>query len=183
VGDNKSISVDIRLIAATNQDLQTAINEKRFRQDLYYRLAVARFRIPPLRERPEDIPLLVEHFINKYSKKMDRPVRLGKGALERLTAYNFPGNVRELENLMEQGVALTVGGEMQIVDLLEPGDGGIPDNQTLEDIVSAAERQAIRAALVHNDTTDQAAETLGLSPTTLWRKMKKLNIDNPHRRR
>ena len=183
VGDNKSISVDIRLIAATNQDLQTAINEKRFRQDLYYRLAVARFRIPPLRERPEDIPLLVEHFINKYSKKMDRPVRLGKGALERLTAYNFPGNVRELENLMEQGVALTVGGEMQIVDLLEPGDGGIPDNQTLEDIVAAAERQAIRAALVHNDTTDQAADTLGLSPTTLWRKMKKLNIDNPHRRR
>jgi two-component system, NtrC family, response regulator HydG len=183
VGDNKSISVDIRLIAATNQDLQTAITEKRFRQDLYYRLAVARFRIPPLRERPEDIPLLVEHFINKYSKKMDRPVRLGKGALERLTAYNFPGNVRELENLMEQGVALTVGGEMQIVDLLEPGEGGIPDNQTLDDIVSAAERQAIRAALVHNDTTDQAAETLGLSPTTLWRKMKKLNIDNPHRRR
>ncbi len=183
VGDNKSISVDVRLIAATNQDLQTAINEKRFRQDLYYRLAVARFRIPPLRERPEDIPLLVEHFINKYSKKMDRPVRLGKGALERLTAYNFPGNVRELENLMEQGVALTVGGEMQIVDLLEPGDGGIPENQTLEDIVSAAERQAIRAALVHNDTTDQAADTLGLSPTTLWRKMKKLNIDNPHRRR
>ncbi len=183
VGDNKSISVDVRLIAATNQDLQTAINEKRFRQDLYYRLAVARFRIPPLRERPEDIPLLVEHFINKYSKKMDRPVRLGKGALERLTAYNFPGNVRELENLMEQGVALTVGGEMQIVDLLEPGDGGIPDNQTLEDIVCAAERQAIRAALVHKDTTDQAAETLGLSPTTLWRKMKKLNIDNPHRRR
>ncbi len=183
VGDNKFISVDIRLIAATNQDLQTAINEKRFRQDLYYRLAVARFRIPPLRERPEDIPMLVEHFINKYSKKMDRPVRLGKGALERLTAYSFPGNVRELENLMEQGVALTMGGEMQIVDLLEPGDGGIPDNQTLEDIVSAAERQAIRATLVHNDTTDQAAETLGLSPTTLWRKMKKLNIDNPHRRR
>lgn len=183
VGDNKSISVDIRLIAATNQDLQTAINEKRFRQDLYYRLAVARFRIPPLRERPEDIPMLVEHFINKYSKKMDRPVRLGKGALERLTAYNFPGNVRELENLMEQGVALTVGGEIQIVDLLEPGDGGIPDNQTLEDIVSAAERQAIRAALVHNETTDKAADTLGLSPTTLWRKMKKLNIDNPHRRR
>lgn len=183
VGDNKSISVDIRLIAATNQDLQAAINEKRFRQDLYYRLAVARFRIPPLRERPEDIPMLVEHFINKYSKKMDRPVRLGKGALERLTAYNFPGNVRELENLMEQGVALTVGGEIQIVDLLEPGDGGIPDNQTLEDIVSAAERHAIRAALVHNETTDKAADTLGLSPTTLWRKMKKLNIDNPHRRR
>jgi two-component system response regulator HydG len=183
VGDNKSISVDIRLIAATNQDLQAAINEKRFRQDLYYRLAVARFRIPPLRERPEDIPMLVEHFINKYSKKMDRPVRLGKGALERLTAYNFPGNVRELENLLEQGVALTVGGEIQIVDLLEPGDGGIPDNQTLEDIVSAAERHAIRAALVHNETTDKAADTLGLSPTTLWRKMKKLNIDNPHRRR
>jgi len=183
VGDNKPIAVDVRVIAATNQDLQKAIAEKRFREDLYYRLNVARFRIPPLRERPEDIPQLVDHFVKKYSKKMDRPVRLGKGALERLTTYHFPGNVRELENLMEQGVALTVGGEIQIMDLLGHNDEAIAERQTLEEIVAVTERQAIRASLVHHESTDKAAEALGLSPTTLWRKMKKLGIDNPHRRR
>jgi len=183
VGDNKPISVDVRVIAATNQDLQKAIAEKRFREDLYYRLNVARFRVPPLRERPEDIPMLVEHFIRKYSKKMDRPVRLGKGALERITAYHFPGNVRELENLMEQGVALTIGGEIHIMDLLGGSEEAIAEHQSLDEIVAVAERQAIRAALVHHENTDKAAEVLGLSPTTLWRKMKKLNIENPHRRR
>jgi two-component system response regulator HydG len=182
VGDNKPISVDVRVIAATNQDLQSAIAEKRFREDLYYRLNVARFRIPQLRERPEDIPLLVDHFLNKYSKKMDRQVRLAKGVIERLTTYSFPGNVRELENLLEQGVALTMDGEIQIDDLL-PGEEPRASNQTLEEVVSVAERQAIRAALAQYESTDRAAEALGLSPTTLWRKMKKLEIDNPHRRR
>jgi two-component system response regulator HydG len=182
VGDNKPISVDVRVIAATNQDLQTAIAEKRFREDLYYRLNVARFRIPQLRERPEDIPLLVDHFLHKYSKKMDRQVRLAQGVMERLTTYSFPGNVRELENLLEQGVALTMDGEIQVEDLL-PGEESRSASQTLDEVVSVAERQAIRAALAQHDSTDRAAEALGLSPTTLWRKMKKLNIDNPHRRR
>jgi two-component system response regulator HydG len=113
---------------------------------------------------------------------MNRPVRLAQGALERLTTYSFPGNVRELENLLEQGVALTVDGEIKLGDLI-PGDEGQPATQTLEEIVSVSERQAIRAALAHHETTDRAAEALGLSPTTLWRKMKKLDIDNPHRRR
>jgi len=182
VGDNKPISVDVRVIAATNQDLQTSIAEKRFREDLYYRLNVARFRIPALRERPEDIPLLVDHFLQKYSKKMDRQVRLAAGAMERLTTYSFPGNVRELENLLEQGVALTMDGEIQVEDLL-PGEESRSASQTLDEVVSVAERQAIRAALAQHESTDRAAEALGLSPTTLWRKMKKLNIDNPHRRR
>jgi two-component system response regulator HydG len=182
VGDNKPISVDVRVIAATNQSLKTAIAEKRFREDLYYRLNVARFHLPPLRERPEDIALLVEHFLLKFTRKMNRPVRLAKGALERLTTYSFPGNVRELENLLEQGVALTVDGEIKLGDLV-PGDEGHTASQTLEEIVSATERQAIRAALAQHESTDRAADALGLSPTTLWRKMKKLDIDNPHRRR
>jgi two-component system response regulator HydG len=182
VGDNKPISVDARMIAATNQDLQTAIAEKRFREDLYYRLNVARFHIPPLRERPEDIPLLVEHFLLKFTQKMNRPVRLAQGVLERLTNYTFPGNVRELENLLEQGVALTVDGEIQVDDLL-PGPAAPTAGQTLDDIVAVAERQAIRAALAQHESTERAAEALGLSATTLWRKMKKLDIENPHRRR
>jgi two-component system response regulator HydG len=183
VGDNKAVQVDIRVIAATNQDLQKAIAEKRFREDLYYRLNVARFRVPPLRERPEDVPLLVEHFIKKYSRQMARTVRLGKGAMERLIACSFPGNVRELENLLEQAVALTVDGEIMLHDLVPSSEDAPKDHQTLDDIVSLAERQAIRAALVHYESTDEAAGALGLSPTTLWRKMKKLDIDNPHRRR
>lgn len=183
VGDNRAIPIDIRCIAATNQDLQLAIKEKRFREDLYYRLNVARFRIPRLRERPEDIPLLVEHFIKKFSKKMGRSVKLAEGVMERLMAYNYPGNVRELENLIEQGVALTIDGEIRIGDLIPGEDNSSMEMQTLENVVAAAERQAIQVALTQHDSTERAAEALGLSPTTLWRKMKKLNVDNPHRRR
>jgi two-component system response regulator HydG len=183
VGDNKPIPVDIRCIAATNQDIQKAIAEKRFREDLYYRLNVARFRIPPLKERIEDIPLLVEFFIKKYSKKMGRIVRISPGVTERLMAYSFPGNVRELENLIEQGVALTLDGEIRISDLLPDDTGNSLDKKTLDDIVASAERQAIQNALMQFDNNEKAAEALGLSATTLWRKMKKLNIKNPHHRR
>ncbi len=183
VGDNRPIQVDIRCIAATNQDLQTSIKEKRFREDLYYRLNVARFRIPMLRERPEDIPPLVEHFMKKFSKKMGRSVRLGEGVMERLMAYNYPGNVRELENLIEQGVALTIDGEIRINDLTPGEDAAVLEMQTLEDVVAAAERQAIQVALTQHESTEKAADALGLSATTLWRKMKKLDIENPHRRR
>ncbi len=183
VGDNRPISVDVRCIAATNQDLQKAIQEKRFREDLYYRLNVARFRIPPLRERPEDTPLLVEHFLRKFSKKMGRSVKLADGVIDGLIGYAFPGNVRELENLIEQGVALTIDGEIRVGDLTPGEDSASLDLKTLEDIVAQAERQAINAALMRYKSTEKAAETLGLSPTTLWRKMKKFDIDNPHRRR
>lgn len=182
IGDNKSISVDVRIIAATNQDLLEAIREKTFREDLYYRLNVVRFMLPALRERPEDVPVLVEHFLKKFSTKMGRSVRLAKGVMERLTSYEFPGNVRELENMIEQGVALTMeGDEIQIEDLI-PNISGEENGQTLDAIVAIAEKQAIKAALVNYDSTDRAADALGLSPTTLWRKMKKLKIDNPHRR-
>jgi two-component system response regulator HydG len=183
VGDNRAIAVDVRVIAATNQDLQQRIRDKLFREDLYYRLNVARFRLPPLRERPEDIPPLVEHFLKKYSRKMSRSVRISSAALEHLISRPFPGNVRELENLLEQAVALTLDGEIQVADLLGNEDSDGPPARTLDEVVAVAERQAIKAALVNCETTDQAAEKLGLSPTTMWRKMKKLEIDNPHRRR
>jgi two-component system, NtrC family, response regulator HydG len=183
VGDNKPINVDVRCIAATNQDLLEAIKNKTFREDLYYRLNVARFRMPPLRERPEDIPPLVEHFIRKFSKKMGRTVKLGEGVLKPLMSYHFPGNIRELENLIEQSVALAVDGEIRLADLAPHEESTVLEAHTLEEIVSNAERQAIQSALIQHETTERAAEALGLSPTTLWRKMKRLNIDNPHRRR
>lgn len=126
--------------------------------------------------------MLVEHFMKKFSKQMGRTVRLNSNVMEKLATYDFPGNVREIENMVEQGIALTLDGEeIQLDDLLpDHTRGDIP--KYLDDIVAVAERQAIRSALIHAESTDSAAEHLGLSPTTLWRKMKKLKIENPHGR-
>lgn len=185
VGDNKPIKVDIRVVAATNQDLHRAIAEKRFRQDLYYRLNVVRFLLPPLRERREDIPLLVSHFLEKICRKMKVNVRLGDGVLDYLLAYDYPGNIRELENMIEQGVALgALAGVIHLEDIA-PQDLPVaprerPGDRSLSSSVDAAERNAIEAALrEHDGNRERAAEMLGLSPTTLWRKMKRLDIRWP----
>src|SRR5271170_5489148 len=118
VGENKPIRVNVRVIAATNQDLLDAVAEKRFRQDLYYRLNVARFVLPPLRERREDIPILLEFFLDKYNRKMNRHVRFGDGVVEAMVQHDYPGNIRELENMVEQAVALSGGGVITVDDML-----------------------------------------------------------------
>jgi two-component system response regulator HydG len=174
VGENKAIKVDIRVVAATNVDLATAVEERRFRQDLYYRLNVVRFRLPPLRERREDIPLLVEHFLEKHSRRMNARARLGDGVMERLDAYDFPGNVRELENMVEQSVALCTGGVIRVDDILprSPKAAETRSGRTLADIVDDAERAAVESALRQSEgSRERAAEALDISPTTLWRKM------------
>jgi two-component system response regulator HydG len=181
VGENKAIHVDVRIIAATNQDLMTAIGEKRFRQDLYYRLNVARFVLPPLRERREDIPELAEFFLEKYTKKMGVRARLHENAMEALVRYDFPGNIRELEHMIEQATALANGGIITADDLIAPQSTSKPSGssgkRSLADVVDAAERQAIESALREADgSREQAAEQLGISPTTLWRKMTRLGI-------
>jgi two-component system response regulator HydG len=175
------LRIDVRIIAATNQDLPLAIAERRFRQDLYYRLNVARFILPPLRERREDIPLLTEHFLEKYCRKMGRRVALAEGVLDYLMEYHFSGNVRELENMIEQGVALAYDGLIHREDVI-PTDGMIGTNASrsrlMQDVVDEAEAAAIQAALREVDgNKERAAEMLGLSPTTLWRKMKRLHIE------
>jgi two-component system response regulator PilR (NtrC family) len=107
VGSAKTKQVDVRIVAATNRNLEEEVMEKRFREDLFYRLAVVPVRLPPLRERKGDVPLLVEHFLKKYAKRMGRePQALSSYGMEVLMSYNFPGNVRELENIIERGVAL-----------------------------------------------------------------------------
>jgi two-component system, NtrC family, response regulator HydG len=197
LGDNKPIHVDVRIVAATNQELKAAIEEKRFRQDLYYRLNVARFILPPLRDRREDIPQLVEHFLEKFSKKMSRHTVAGDGVLDYLVRYDFPGNIRELENMVEQGVALAVNGVVQRDDVIPPevqlarhrpdparapAAGAVDDgnSRSLQDVVDEAERKAIEAMLRDVDgNKERAAELLGLSSTTLWRKMKRLNVTWP----
>ncbi len=186
VGDNRAVRINVRIIAATNQDLHTAIAEKRFRQDLYYRLNVARFMLPPLRERREDVPLLVEHFLQKHGRKMGVKARLGEGVLDYLVAYDYPGNIRELENMIEQGTALSAQtGVIQLEDIA-PQDQPLvareraPGDRSLTGAVDIAERQAIENSLREFDgNRERAAAVLGLSPTTLWRKMKRLNIQWP----
>ncbi|MFO0617824.1 MAG: sigma-54 dependent transcriptional regulator [Polyangiaceae bacterium] len=184
VGENKPIRVDVRIIAATNQELLTAVAEKRFRQDLYYRLNVARFVLPPLRERREDIPILFSFFLEKYNKKMNVRARAADGMMEALVNYDFPGNIRELENMVEQAVALSGGGTIGADDMLptthtppRPASSG---GRTLADVVDTAERQAIEGALRDSDgSRERAADALGISATTLWRKMTRLGITYP----
>jgi two-component system response regulator HydG len=181
VGENKPIQVDVRIIAATNQDLLTAIAEKRFRQDLYYRLNVARFQLPPLRERREDLPDLLSYFMEKYNKKMGTKARLDEGVHDALMHYDFPGNIRELEHMIEQAVALVQNGTITKDDLLPAKRPDEPSSartgRTLADVVDTAERTAIEGALRDCDgSREKAADLLGISATTLWRKMTRLGI-------
>jgi two-component system, NtrC family, response regulator HydG len=185
VGENRPVKVNIRVIAATNADLSQAVKERRFRQDLYYRLNVARFHLPPLRERREDVPLLVEFFLDKYNRKMTRRARVADNVLEPLMGYDYPGNIRELENMVEQAVALASGGVITIDDILPqaPRKPTRPQGRTLADLVDDAERDAVTAALRQFDgSREKAAEALDISPTTLWRKMTRLNITWPENR-
>jgi two-component system response regulator HydG len=179
LGENKRIIVDIRVVAATNVDLSLAVEERRFRQDLYYRLNVVRFHLPPLRERREDIPTLFEFFLAKYNRKMNTRAKLGEGVLDQLVGYDYPGNVRELENMVEQAVALCSSGTIRLDDLLPQTrrPEKRPEGRTLADLVDDAERQAVEAALRACDgSRERAAEVLDISPTTLWRKMTRLGI-------
>jgi two-component system response regulator HydG len=182
VGENKPIHVNVRVIAATNQDLLTAVAEKRFRQDLYYRLNVARFQLPPLRERREDIPDLVNFFLDKYARKMGVRPKLHDNILESLAPYDFPGNIRELEHMIEQAVALVQNGVITADDLLPPAASTplVPSTtggRALAAVVDSAERAAIEGALRESDgSRERAAEVLNISPTTLWRKMTRLGI-------
>jgi two-component system response regulator HydG len=181
VGENKAISVNVRVIAATNQDLLIAVAEKRFRQDLYYRLNVARFQLPPLRERREDIADLTTYFLEKYSRKMGVRPKLHDGVTEALIHYDFPGNIRELEHMLEQAVALVQNGVITADDLLPPPASAAllttRGGRALSDVVDGAERSAIEVALRESDgSREHAAEVLGISPTTLWRKMTRLGI-------
>jgi two-component system response regulator HydG len=183
VGENKPIRVNVRIIAATNQELLSSVAEKRFRQDLYYRLNVARFVLPPLRERREDIPVLLTFFLEKSNKKMSTRARFGDGVVEAMVQHDYPGNIRELENMVEQAVALSGGGVVTVDDMLpanvqpsRPAGGG----RTLADVVDLAERQAIETALREQDgSREKAAEALAISATTLWRKMTRLAITYP----
>jgi two-component system response regulator HydG len=183
VGESNPIKVDARTVAATNRDIEREVEEKRFRQDLFYRLNVVTLRVPPLRERLEDVPLLAEHFLSRINQRAVAKKRLSQGALEHLMGYGFPGNVRELENLIEQAAALSEFEELRPEDFplrtrAPESPGAAPkSDRPLADVVADAERAAILRAIERFEgDMGRVAASLDVSPTTLWRKMKRLDI-------
>jgi two-component system, NtrC family, response regulator AtoC len=188
VGDSRARAFDVRIIAATNRDLEIMMQEGTFRADLYYRLDVLPIRLPALRERRDDIPLLARHFLESMNRRFDKDVVLGEEALAVLRSYNWPGNVREMENLFERVVILSRGGTIQVADLpprlqgsplgpaqlaaaaIELGEGGID----LQAAVVSFENSLIERALKQaGGNRTRAAELLGLSRTTLFDKLKR----------
>ncbi len=179
VGESTPLQVDVRVVAATNQDLRRAIAERRFREDLFYRLAVVPIRIPPLRERRGDVPLLAAHFLRRATQG-GAPRSLAPDAIAKLLEHAWPGNVRELENAIAQAAALAPEPVIHAADLhVDPPAPAAPaGTRTLAAAVEDAERAAIEAALArHGGDLPGVARELGVSGTTLWRKMKRLGVD------
>ncbi|MGH3428420.1 MAG: sigma 54-interacting transcriptional regulator, partial [Mycobacteriales bacterium] len=188
----KTIKVDVRVVAATNRDLTEAVAHGTFRQDLYYRLNVFPLKLPPLRARPQDIPLFVHYFVSRFAAKIGRRIaRVPPEAMQRLVEYSWPGNVRELENVIERAVILSPGADLQIAAemLLEtaspaPVPAGsltvpmeaAPHSGSLE----AIERSHIVAVLKRTrwriDGPQGAARVLNMHPSTLRSRLKKLGI-------
>ncbi|NPV90327.1 MAG: sigma-54-dependent Fis family transcriptional regulator [Firmicutes bacterium] len=186
VGGVETIKADVRVIAATNRDLEVMVNEGRFREDLLYRLKVIQIHVPPLRERVEDILPLVEHFIQKYSSELNRDkLRIDNNVIDVLKKYNFPGNIRELENIIERAVILSAKGTLSLNSLprevLKKSLGPrreivtLPeDGVSLEEVEESLVRQALDKA---DGNQTQAARLLGITRYALKYRMEKYNID------
>ena len=171
--------VDVRLIAATNRDLARSISDREYRSDLFYRLNVFPIRMPPLRDRPEDIPILVRYFVQKYARRMDRHIEsISSENMNALMKWHWPGNVRELENIIERSVILSEGPALRIplAELVMQGRSPAISDQTLDN----AEREHIIRALRETGGLISgpagAAHRLGLKRTTLQTKMQRLKI-------
>jgi len=190
VGGTISIPVDFRLIAATNKNLENEVKEGRFREDLYYRLNVVKAVIPPLRDRSEDIPLLIRHFIDKYTKgnlSSGNVSEIHPEAVKILCDYQWKGNVRELENIIERCVILCNS------DIITPSDfplqvrqnmsitielEGIPESAGLSETLAAVEKRMIQRAMkLSGDVQTKAAQLLGIGKSGLNQKLKKFNLD------
>ena len=187
LGSVEPRTVDVRILAATNEDVKECVDAGMFREDLYYRLNVLSITVPPLRHRMDDLPLLVTHFLEKCNTQNDKHVEsIEPEVLERLLGYNWPGNVRELENVIERGVVLADGSQIELsalpkdleADAVAPtSTAALPEGVRLYDAVARYERQLIESALKRaGGVQKQAAKILGLKPTTLNEKIKRLGI-------
>ncbi len=194
LGGMETIKVDVRIIAATNGDLRDMVEEGTFREDLYYRLHVINIYLPPLRERKDDIPLLVHHFLGKYAEENARPdLELTPAALDVLADYNWPGNVRELENVIERAVVLSSGTRIGIELIPDhvraprsyqlPKFVVPPEGISFKDVVTDVEKRLIESTLeATGGVQKRAAELLGIKPTTLNEMIKRYEIGSRKRR-
>ncbi|WP_347489085.1 sigma-54 dependent transcriptional regulator [Desulfoscipio sp. XC116] len=191
VGGTKCIKVDVRILTATNRNLKQLVDEGKFREDLYYRVNVVNIKVPPLRERKEDIPRLVNYFLNKAARKFNKEISgITHEAITVLCNYHWPGNVRELKNICEQGVVMSRGTAILLEDLPLPGDGKLSLNgageqiginirggKTLKEVVADVEKQVILKALNENNWNRQdTARMLGLNRRSLYAKMKEYDL-------
>jgi DNA-binding NtrC family response regulator len=180
VGSSRTRRVQVRVVSATNVDLGKAVGAGTFREDLLYRLNTVEVHLPPLRERPEDIPLLATHFLGVQGKRYGRPeLRFDSAALEALLAYAWPGNVRELEHAVERAVLMATGDTVRAEDLLlrraasREGSASRLEEMTLEEV----ERHLIQRALArHQGNVSDAAKALGLSRSALYRRLQHFDI-------
>src|SRR5213083_573982 len=183
VGSTKAHPVDVRVIAATNRDLDRSIADGRFRQDLYYRLNVARVSLPPLRSRREDVPALVNHFLRRYNRRFRRDVKgITPDALAALAAYEFPGNVRELENVIERAFAMGAREQITFADLPTLGNAiAIPATSatatgTVPRLADVEKDLILRALAFYKDDKEAAASALGISRRTIYRRLKEYGM-------
>ncbi|MFA5700278.1 MAG: sigma-54 dependent transcriptional regulator, partial [Desulfuromonas sp.] len=180
VGGREPRSLDVRVIAAANVDLEREVEAGRFRSDLYYRLNVVPVVIPPLRERREDIALLAHHFLAIYGGKYGKEItRISAGALDILRAYSWPGNVRELENVMERGIIVADGNELHPANIprLSPqGTNAAESDDTLMSLEEMEKHLIVKGLRHTGGHKGRTAEILGISPVSLWRKIKKYTL-------
>ena len=185
LGGTKTIKVDVRLVAATNRDLARMVADGRFREDLYYRLNVFPLVLPPLRERPDDIPRLVRHFTQQFARRMGRRIEaIPSAVLDALVRYPWPGNVRELQNVIERAVILSPGPSLQVpLSELQPAAAPAPAPAAAAVTLADAEREHILGALRETAWVvggpKGAAARLGMKRSTLQKKMQKLGISRP----
>jgi DNA-binding NtrC family response regulator len=181
VGSTERRSFNVRIIAATNRDLEAAIRGGAFRQDLYFRLNVVQVKLPPLRDRKNDIPLLVTSFLEKLSSPDDRPRSISEDAMRRMIAYDWPGNVRELENVVARAVALGSGPIVQVGDLPSslhhPISERTPENDELLPLQELERRAILRMLRETGGDKLAAARLLGIGKTTLYRKLKQYHVE------
>jgi two-component system response regulator HydG len=180
LGGSREIRADVRIVAATNRDLAAEVRERRFREDLYYRLNVISLRVPPLRERRDDIPLLAEHFLRLYGERNGRQlIGISRPAMDALTRHEWPGNVRELENTVERAVVLSRGNTIDLDDLpveVRSGVGDASDTKSLTFAIGTPleeiERRVIHSTLNHvNGDKRLCAQLLGIATRTIYRRL------------
>jgi two-component system response regulator PilR (NtrC family) len=188
VGSTRDIPIEVRVVAATNQDVKSAVEEGRFRQDLFYRLNVIHFHLPPLRERRDDVPLLAKHFLTKHSTLHNKRLTFAPDAMRWLVSQPFHGNVRELENLVERALTLALGDRIELTDFLDPENTFAPltnpspgitaGDIDLDSVLEETEKQLLNEALESADgVRTRAAKTLGISFRSLRYRLAKYDLD------